>query len=113
MSVRNALLALVSQRPAGVYRLKQAFEDRTLRIPLGDRELRSDLHKLRKVASPTGAVRFEAERDSDGHADRAWACFLALDAAAGASAPIDFSSMVVSPPAKFPGLIEYCRTDLQ
>lgn len=71
---------------------KQAFEDRTLRIPLGDRELRADLHKLRKVSSPTGAVRFEAERDSDGHADRAWACFLALDAAAGAGAAIDFAS---------------------
>ncbi len=71
---------------------KQAFEDRTLRIPLADRELRADLHKLRKVSSPTGAVRFEAERDSDGHADRAWACFLALDAAAGSGAAIDFYS---------------------
>ncbi len=71
---------------------KQAFEDRTLRIPLGDRELRSDLHKLRKVSSPTGAVRFEAERDSDGHADRAWACFLALEAAANGGSTIDFAS---------------------
>ncbi len=29
MSVRNALLALVGQTPAGVYRLKQAFEEET------------------------------------------------------------------------------------
>ena len=27
MSVRNALLALVAQQPAGVYRLKQMFEE--------------------------------------------------------------------------------------
>jgi len=30
MSVRNALLALVAQQPAGVYRLKQMFEEQTL-----------------------------------------------------------------------------------
>ena len=29
MSVRNALLALVAQQPAGVYRLKQMFEEQT------------------------------------------------------------------------------------
>ncbi|MDD3329678.1 MAG: terminase family protein [Zoogloea sp.] len=66
---------------------KEAFEDRKLRIPLGDRELRSDLHKLQKVSSPTGAPRFVAESDSTGHADRAWACFLALNASSGGAAP--------------------------
>jgi len=83
---------------------KQAFEDRRLRIPLGDRELRADLHKLRRVSSPTGAVRFEAERDQDGHADRAWACFLALDAAAGAGAAIDYAS---TSPRSSRGLDDY------
>lgn len=62
---------------------KQAFEDRRLRIPQGDEALRSDLHKLQKVASPTGAPRFVADSDSGGHADRAWACFLAVNAATG------------------------------
>ena len=62
---------------------KQAFEDRRLRIPQGDEALRSDLHKLQKVASPTGAPRFVADSDSGGHADRAWACFLAVTAATG------------------------------
>lgn len=61
---------------------KQRFEDRTVRIPEGDAALRSDLHKLRKVASATGAPRFVAERDDD-HADRTWAKFLALHAAGG------------------------------
>lgn len=60
---------------------KQKFEDRLVRIPMGDQAVRSDLHKLRKVATATGSVRFEAERDSDGHADRAWACFLGCYAA--------------------------------
>ncbi|GLK85700.1 terminase large subunit domain-containing protein [Ancylobacter defluvii] len=59
---------------------KERFEDRTLRIREGDQPLRSDLHKLRKVASPTGAPRFVAERDDD-HADRTWAMFLAINAA--------------------------------
>lgn len=61
---------------------KERFEDRTIRIREGDVKLRSDLHKLRKVASATGAPRFVAERDDD-HADRTWAMFLAINAAGG------------------------------
>jgi phage FluMu gp28-like protein len=71
---------------------KEAFEDRRIRIPAGDTVLRADLHKLRKETGPTGAPRFVAERDSSGHADRSWACFLALNAASGASGPIEFIS---------------------
>lgn len=59
---------------------KQAFEDRRLRIPLDVQPLRADLHKLRKVSGPTGAPRFVADSDANGHADRAWACFLAVSA---------------------------------
>ena len=59
---------------------KQRFEDRTVRIPEGNVALRSDLHKLRKVSSATGAPRFVAERDDD-HADRTWAAFLGIHAA--------------------------------
>lgn len=59
---------------------KEAFEDRRIRIKEGDPKLRADLHKLRKVASATGAPRFVAERDDD-HADRTWALFLAVHAA--------------------------------
>lgn len=62
--------------------IKQRFEDRRLRIPMGDVRLRSDLHKVRKVVGPTGASRFIAERDDD-HADRFWAKALGVNAAAG------------------------------
>jgi len=61
---------------------KERFEDRRLRIPMGDVPYRADLHKLRKISGPTGAPRFVAERDED-HADRTWALFLAINAAAG------------------------------
>jgi phage FluMu gp28-like protein len=70
---------------------KEAFEDRKIRIPLGDKDLRADLHKLQKITGPTGIPRFVAESDSSGHADRTWACFLALNAAANPAAAIDFT----------------------
>ena len=62
---------------------KQAFEDRKIRIPMGDTDLKADLHKLKKITGPTGTPRFVADSDSAGHADRAWACFLAVNAATG------------------------------
>jgi phage FluMu gp28-like protein len=71
---------------------KQRFQDQRKRIPISD-VLRRDLHKLRKVAGPTGAPRFVAERDDAGHADRTWACFLADNAAAGTVIPIEFQAL--------------------
>lgn len=68
---------------------KAAFEDRKIRIPLGDDALRRDLHKLRKIPTPTGAPRFDAASDSEGHADRTWAMFLALYGAADPRALIE------------------------
>jgi len=72
---------------------KQAFEDRKIRIPLGDPHLRSDLHSLRKIPTGTGNFRFDAERDEQGHADRAWACFLAAHAASTPQASYDLHSI--------------------
>ena len=60
---------------------KTTFEDRKIRIPQGNRDLREDLHKLKKITGANGIPRFTAESDSNGHADRTWACFLALTAA--------------------------------
>jgi phage FluMu gp28-like protein len=71
---------------------KEAFEDRKLRIPEGRPELRADLHKLKKVTGATGVPRFVADSDSNGHADRTWACFLALQAADDGLTPIEFMS---------------------
>ena len=61
--------------------IRDAFEDRRVRIPIGDQELRRDLHKVQCVTSATGAPRFIAERNASGHADRFWALALALSAA--------------------------------
>lgn len=73
---------------------KEAFEDKTLRIPQGDKDLRGDLHKLQKTTSATGAPRFVAESDAAGHADRTWACFLALNAAHDNTGPVRVGSRV-------------------
>lgn len=62
--------------------LKASFEDRRLRIA-ADPEIREDLHKVRKTTTAAGNVRFEGERDDDGHADRFWALSLAVHAASG------------------------------
>lgn len=78
---------------------KERFEDRTIRIPEGSPTLRSDLHKLRKMVGPTGAPRFVAERDDD-HADRTWACFLAINAASGPRSEYGYEP-VVSRPSQF------------
>ncbi len=71
---------------------KEAFEDRRIRIPMGDTALRADLHKLQRVTGPTGTPRFVADSDSAGHADRTWACFLALNAASSPTGPIEYES---------------------
>lgn len=71
---------------------KEGFEDRKVRIPEGRSELRADLHKLKKVTGATGVPRFVADSDSNGHADRTWACFLAQHAAAGDLGPVHVAS---------------------
>lgn len=72
--------------------MKERFEDRKLRIAAGQPALRSDLHKLKKVVGPTGIPRFVAERDANGHADRAWALALAIAAASGPRVPMEHRS---------------------
>lgn len=71
---------------------KEAFETRRIRIN-GSREVRDDLHKLQKTTTATGAPRFIAESDSSGHADRAWACFLALYAAKNPVETFDYTAI--------------------
>jgi len=72
---------------------KEAMQDRRLRIPEGDNALRADFHKLKKVTGPTGAPRFVADSDAQGHADRVWAAFLAVNAAGDAPGPIEFTAV--------------------
>lgn len=76
---------------------KQAFEDRKVRNPAGDMELRNDFHKLKKETGPTGSPRFVADSDSTGHADRTWARFLAINAAAGGAYEISYLPLPSKP----------------
>jgi phage FluMu gp28-like protein len=82
---------------------KTAFEDRKIRIRATP-EVRADLHKLKKVTGPTGTPRFLADSDAQGHADRTWACFLALSAA---SAPRE--EFAYTPVQDRPGLFGGAR----
>jgi phage FluMu gp28-like protein len=69
---------------------RKAFEDQSWFVP-DDDETREDFYKLKRSATATGAPRFDAAADSSGHADRAWAAFLALYAA-GTIGDVAFSS---------------------
>lgn len=79
---------------------KERFQDKKIRIPAGDRALRMDLHKLKKESTENGSPRFIADRDSDGHADRTWACFLSCYAAQTKAAVYDFTPVPATDSAK-------------
>ena len=72
---------------------KQAFEDRKVRIPMGNAVLRADLHKIKKISGETGAPRLVADRDGEGHADRAWAGFIGIAAASPGDAMRTWESL--------------------
>jgi phage FluMu gp28-like protein len=71
--------------------IRRRFEDRTCRVPI-DREIRDDLHSVKKITTAAGNIRFDAERTEDGHADRFWAAALGTHAASTPAAPIEFQS---------------------
>lgn len=64
--------------------LKRRFEDRTLRLPESPR-IRRAVQAVKRYVGPTGAVRFDAARTDQGHADEFWALALMVAAATGAS----------------------------
>jgi len=80
---------------------KRAFEDHLIRIP-DDPELHADIRKIKRIQGPTGAPRLQTGRDRKGHADRAWALFLAIAAADGAGQPAA-GATVDSPPGTYSG----------
>lgn len=70
--------SLVKQELAVTQRRK--YEDRLVRIP-ARREIREDLHAVKKVTTAAGNIRYDAARsESIGHADRFWASALGLHA---------------------------------
>jgi phage FluMu gp28-like protein len=68
------------------YPVRSAFEDRTIRIP-NDAKIRADLRAVKKMTTPSGNIRFTADRGANGHADRFWAIALALLAGKEANTP--------------------------
>lgn len=91
MTVEGVLFTSANKQQLAILG-KQRMEDRQMRLPMGDEQLRADLHKLRKETSATGAPRFVADSDSAGHADRAWALFLACNAVDTNKGPIQVTS---------------------
>ena len=61
-------------------RMKKAIGSGSIRIP-ADNRLRDDITSLHRIVTPQGVVKYSAARTRDGHADRATALALALDAA--------------------------------
>mgnify|MGYP000529439325 CR=1 FL=1 len=57
-------------KEALAYPLRGAMEDRTVRIP-EDPKIRADLRKVQKTTTAAGNIRFVADSDDEGHADRA------------------------------------------
>ena len=50
---------------------RQRYEDRQIRIELGNPALRADLHSLKRITLPSGAIRFDADRDQGSHGNLA------------------------------------------
>jgi len=63
-------------------RLRMAFENRAVRIPIS-RLVREDLHSMNRVTMSSGGVTYRAPHSADGHADRCTALALALRAGDG------------------------------
>jgi phage FluMu gp28-like protein len=61
-------------------KLRMAFEQRRLRIPI-NRTVREDLHSMQRVVSAQGNITYRAPHTDDGHSDRCTALALCLRAA--------------------------------
>ncbi len=59
--------------------LRSLMDQGHMALPL-DRELRMDLHSIRRIIGDS-SIRYDADRNERGHADRAWALALAVRAA--------------------------------
>jgi len=73
-------------------RMKKNLQSGTVRIP-ADKRLRDDITSLNRIVTPQGVVKYAAARTRDGHADRATALALALDAASKQPATLGLSKL--------------------
>ncbi|MDP2168396.1 MAG: hypothetical protein Q8J64_08715 [Thermodesulfovibrionales bacterium] len=72
---------------------RRRFEDRQVRLPI-DREIREDIHSVKKFTTSAGNIRFDAERTEQGHADRFWAAAMGLHAAEAAIASVSYEPLL-------------------
>lgn len=73
------------------YGLLRQVEDQAFLIPR-DHDVREDWHSVKKVTTPSGNIRFDADESGDGHADRFWAAALANEAARQYAGPTVIAS---------------------
>ena len=59
--------------------MRQTFEDKQARIPIS-KNIRNDLHSVKKLVTAANNIRYDADRNENGHADRFWAAGLGLHA---------------------------------
>jgi len=71
--------------------LRVAAERGILRIPPDD-AIASDWHATRRIVTPSGQVRYDADPSAGGHADRFWAAALGFSAAQDPTGPVEFMS---------------------
>ncbi|MGZ8171820.1 MULTISPECIES: phage terminase large subunit family protein [Methylobacter] len=74
------------------YPVRGGMEDRKIRIPYKP-EIRADLRAVTKVTTPSGNIRFTAERSENGHADRFWAMALGVHASSSGVAGASYKPM--------------------
>jgi phage FluMu gp28-like protein len=77
--------------------VKQAFEERTVRIP-DNREVRADINSVKRFVTLAGNVRFDADHTDRGHADRFWALAMVVNAATEPRASFAEQAMLVGEP---------------
>lgn len=72
--------------------LRPRVEEKRHRIPSG-RDIREDLHSVRKIVTKAGNIRLDAVATDLGHADRFWALALANHAAENPSGPVEYKAI--------------------
>ncbi|PAL25488.1 terminase family protein [Sphingopyxis sp. GW247-27LB] len=61
--------------------LKESMEDRKFRLPMGQKDIKDDLHSIAKIVNRVGNVSLLYDGESEGHGDRFWAAALCASAA--------------------------------
>lgn len=72
--------------------MHQVFEDKQARIPIA-KNIRNDLHSVKKLVTAAGNIRYDADRNENGHADRFWAAALGLHAGQAEFVPVEYKSV--------------------